>query len=145
MKKISLKLLISLIVFIVLWTACFLLICCLFIEIYGKTRTALYWSASVFMLLNGLLWLILAIHANAKQRKKMRNSLISAEILGTGVGGIGFIVCSFLFIKDLCVSFLLVITVALVFLGAFLFFYMNKKHDEEEERKQQQASKEEQD
>ncbi len=104
------------IVFTALFVVCLSLIATLYRFVFeDPLQAALWWLATVF-LIAGLATFMMS--ANKSAREKMPKRLMVCKIVFTTVGGVLFIVNSFVFVSDLLLSILLVIVVS-VFFAAF--------------------------
>lgn len=90
---------------------------------------ALLWGAAVSLLIGGLiLWIIKVKEIITEKQKRY---LLSLRIIYTGLGGILFIVNSFVFINKITISCLLIITVFLIFISVCLASKLSKSKNNE--------------
>lgn len=108
-------------IFTALFIVCLTLIATLFRLVFDDSlKATLWWLATIF-LITGLVSFIMS--ANKSTREKNHKRLMICKILFTTVGGVLFIVNSFVFISNFLVSILLVIVVSVFFAALALLPY----------------------
>lgn len=93
-------------------------ICILFRFICPNPLQTFLWWISVALIISGLAMILLSINKEIKEKK--RKYLLPCIILFSVIGGVVFTINAFLFIDDLFVSILLVLSVLLVFIAFVL-------------------------
>lgn len=114
MKKEKIRNFIFTIIFILGLTHIFIL----FRFLISDPLQSFLWGISVIFLISGLAFFLLSINKKFVKLKKRR--LFLCEVLFTCIGAIIFITNSFIFIKKILISVLLVISVTLVFISLVL-------------------------
>ena len=116
-------------IFIALFIISIMHIFILFQFLCDNAAIGLSWSISIAFLIGGfVLWIVKPAENISKKRKKY---ILRLRIIYTSLGGILFIVNAFVFINKVIVSWLLIITVALVFISICLLLQLaNSKNSD---------------
>lgn len=116
-------------IFIALFIISIMHIFILFRFLCDNAAIGLSWSISIAFLIGGfVLWIVKPAKNISKKRKKY---ILRLRIIYTSLGGILFIVNAFVFINKVIVSWLLIITVALVFISICLLLQLaNSKNSD---------------
>lgn len=116
-------------VFIILYALGIAHINVLFRFVCEKPLPTIMWWLSVVFIINGLMLFMLSIIK--KLPDKVYKCLLIGKILFTVIGAILFIVSAFLFISNIFISILLIISVTLIFTILVLLQYWIVKQKEE--------------